>query len=219
MTREYLKKAKLTSPATPRDVHAIVKGILDDIEAGGDEKALEYAASSTSTRATSVLTEAEIEAACAQVPDKLKRDIEFAHANVKRFAEAQKATVADFELEVSRACRRAEGDPGGRSGLLRARRALQPHRLGHHDGHHRQGRGLRHHRGLPPRPGVGIAPAIVYAAKICGADKILAMGGVQGVAAMTFGLFGLPKANISSAPATSSSPRPSACSSAASAST
>jgi sulfopropanediol 3-dehydrogenase len=48
----------------------------------------------------------------------------------------------------------------------------------------------------PPRPGVGIAPAIVYAAHICGADKILAMGGVQGVAAMTFGLFGLPKANI-----------------------
>ena len=43
---------------------------------------------------------------------------------------------------------------------------------------------------------MGIAPAIVYAAHICGADKILAMGGVQGVAAMTFGLFGLPKANI-----------------------
>ena len=43
---------------------------------------------------------------------------------------------------------------------------------------------------------MGIAPAIVFAAKICGADKILAMGGVQGVAAMTFGLFDLPKANI-----------------------
>ena len=43
---------------------------------------------------------------------------------------------------------------------------------------------------------VGVAPAIIYAAHICGADKILAMGGVQGIAAMTFGLFGLPKANI-----------------------
>jgi sulfopropanediol 3-dehydrogenase len=48
----------------------------------------------------------------------------------------------------------------------------------------------------PPRPGVGIAPPIVYAAHVCGADRIMAMGGVQGVAAMTFGLFGLPKANI-----------------------
>jgi sulfopropanediol 3-dehydrogenase len=48
----------------------------------------------------------------------------------------------------------------------------------------------------PPRPDVGVNPAIVYAAHICGADQILAMGGVQGVAAMTFGLFGLPRANI-----------------------
>ena len=48
----------------------------------------------------------------------------------------------------------------------------------------------------PPRPGVGVAPAIVYAAKVCGADNILAMGGVQGIASMTFGLFGLPSANI-----------------------
>jgi sulfopropanediol 3-dehydrogenase len=48
----------------------------------------------------------------------------------------------------------------------------------------------------PPRPGVGINPCHHLCRHICGADKILAMGGVQGVAAMTFGLFGLPKANI-----------------------
>ena len=38
----------------------------------------------------------------------------------------------------------------------------------------------------PRRMGVGIAPAISYAAYICGANKILAMGGVQGVASMTY---------------------------------
>jgi sulfopropanediol 3-dehydrogenase len=48
----------------------------------------------------------------------------------------------------------------------------------------------------PPRPDAGVNPAIIYAAHLCGADKILAMGGVQGVAAMTFGLFDLPKADI-----------------------
>ena len=36
----------------------------------------------------------------------------------------------------------------------------------------------------------------MYADHICGADKIMAMGGVQAIAAMTFGLFDLPKANI-----------------------
>jgi sulfopropanediol 3-dehydrogenase len=48
----------------------------------------------------------------------------------------------------------------------------------------------------PPRPGIGVSPATIYAADLCGADSILAMGGVQAIAAMTFGLFGLPKANI-----------------------
>ena len=48
----------------------------------------------------------------------------------------------------------------------------------------------------PPRPNEGIAPAIIYAAQLCGATRILSMGGVQGVAAMAFGLFCLPEANI-----------------------
>ena len=48
----------------------------------------------------------------------------------------------------------------------------------------------------PPKKDEGINAAIIYAAHLCGADSILAMGGVQGVAAMTFGLFGLPKADI-----------------------
>ena len=115
----------------------------------------------------------------------------------RRFAEAQKARLRTSRSRSCRACRGAEGDPRGCGGLLRARRALQPHRQRHHDRDHGQGGGLQHITACsPPRPGVGVAPAIVYAAHICGADKILAMGGVQGVAAMTFGLFGLPKANI-----------------------
>ncbi|MDG1998758.1 MAG: histidinol dehydrogenase, partial [Amylibacter sp.] len=48
----------------------------------------------------------------------------------------------------------------------------------------------------PPQGEDGVAPAIIYAADLCGANKILSMGGVQGVAAMTFGLFDLPEADI-----------------------
>jgi sulfopropanediol 3-dehydrogenase len=96
MTREYLKKAKLTSASDASDVHAIVKGILDDIEAGGDAKALEYAAQVRQVRGQHGPYRGRDRGRLAQVPDKLKRDIEFAHANVKRFAEAQKATVARF---------------------------------------------------------------------------------------------------------------------------
>ena len=39
----------------------------------------------------------------------------------------------------------------------------------------------------PPRSRVGIHPAIVYTAHICGADHIVALGGVQGIAAMALG--------------------------------
>ena len=41
MPREYLKKAHLTATSDASNVNDIVQGILDDIEAGGDEKALE----------------------------------------------------------------------------------------------------------------------------------------------------------------------------------
>ena len=52
MTREYLKRATLTAKSGASDVHETVVSILNDIEAGGDAKALEYAAKSTSTMAT-----------------------------------------------------------------------------------------------------------------------------------------------------------------------
>jgi len=41
----------------------------------------------------------------------------------------------------------------------------------------------------PPNRERGIHPAVLYALDLCGADTILALGGVQGVAALAFGLF------------------------------
>jgi sulfopropanediol 3-dehydrogenase len=198
MTREYLKKASLTATSDASEVHDIVKNILDDIEAGGDDKAMEYAAKFDRYEGSVLLSAEEIEAACALVPEKIKRDIQFAHDNVKRFAETQRATVSDVELEIvpgliaGQKVVPVDGAgcyvPGGRySHIASAVMTVTTAKVA----------GCKNIVACsPPRPEVGIAPAIVYAAHICGADKILAMGGVQGVAAMTFGLFGLPKANI-----------------------
>jgi sulfopropanediol 3-dehydrogenase len=41
----------------------------------------------------------------------------------------------------------------------------------------------------PTHPDRGVHPAIIYAADLAGADTILSLGGVQGIAAMAFGLF------------------------------
>ena len=198
MTREYLKKATLTAQSGASDVHELVQGILNDIEAGGDAKAMEYAAKFDKYEGNVILTEEEIAAAEALVPQKLKEDIQFAHDNVRRFAEAQKATVSNITYEIAPGFIAGQKAipcdaagcyvPGGRySHIASAIMTVTTAKVA----------GCNHIAvASPPRPGIGIAPAIIYAAKICGADTILAMGGVQGVAAMTFGLFGLPKANI-----------------------
>lgn len=198
MTREYLKKAPLTSASDASDVQETVRTILADIEVGGDDKAREYAAKFDKYEGNIVLTPEEIEAAAALVPDKLKVDIQFAHDNVKRFAEAQKSTLSDVELEIVPGFMAGQKAipvevagcyvPGGRySHIASAIMTVTTAKVA----------GCKHITATsPPRPGVGVAPAIVYAAHICGADTIMALGGVQGVAAMSFGLFGLPKANI-----------------------
>ncbi|MEO0382057.1 MAG: histidinol dehydrogenase [Pseudomonadota bacterium] len=194
----YLKKAPLTAESDASDTNKIVQTILDEIEAGGDVKALEYAAKFDKYDGPVLLTEQDIAAASAQVPERLKRDIDFAHANVKRFAEAQRSTLQDVEVEIVPGLIAGQRTipvsaagcyvPGGRySHIASAIMTVTTAKVA----------GCDHIVACsPPRPGVGINPAIVYTAHKCGADKILAMGGVQGVAAMTFGLFGLPKANI-----------------------
>lgn len=195
---EYLKKAPLHSRSDASKTQAIVAEILDAIEEGGDAKALEYAKQFDKYEGEVILSEETIAAAAAQVPEQLRKDIDFAHANVKKFAEGQLATVADFETEVS-------------PGLIAGQKAIPVNAAGCYVPGGRYSHvasaimtvttakvaGCKHIAACsPPRPDVGVNPAIVYAAHRCGADKILAMGGVQGVAAMTFGLFGLPKANI-----------------------
>lgn len=198
MTREYLKKATLTSRSDEGETAEIVSNILSDIEAGREEAALKYAVKFDKYEGNVCLTPEEIEAACALVPQKLKDDILFAHDNVRRFAEVQKGTVADVEYEIN-------------PGLIAGQKAIPVTAAGCYvpAGRYRhiasavmtvttaKVAGCEHITVCSaPQPKVGIYPAIVYAALACGADKIMAIGGVQGIASMAFGLFDQPKANI-----------------------
>ncbi len=198
MSRDYLKKAPRTSTSDSGEVRRTVQGILDDIEARGEAAAMEYAAKFDKYDGNVVMSEGEIAAAADRVPDRVKRDIAFAHDNVRRFAEAQKGTATDMEVEIlpglvagqkAIPCQAAGCYvPGGRySHIASAIMTVTTAKVA----------GCSQIVACsPPKPGEGVAPAIAYAAHLCGADRILAMGGVQGVAAMTFGLFGLAPANI-----------------------
>lgn len=198
MSKIYLKKASLTAQTDASNVHQTVQNILSEIEEGGDQKALEYAAKFDKYEGNILLDQEEIRKAATLVPEKVKKDIIFAHDNVKRFAEAQLSTMQDVELEVVPGLIAGQKSipvntagcyiPGGRySHIASAIMTVTTAKVA----------GCQNIIACsPPRPGAGIAPAIIFAADQCGADTILAMGGVQGVAAMTFGLFGLPNANI-----------------------
>jgi len=198
MTVQYLKKAARAATDDAGAVRATVQTILDEIEAGGDAAARRYAAQFDRYEGNVVLTRDEIDEAAAKVSQKLKDDIRYAHDNVRRFAEAQKATITDMTFEIAPGliagqkaipCQAAGCyAPGGRyAHIASALMTVTTAKVA----------GCGHIAACsPPRPGVGVHPAIIYTADLCGADRILALGGVQGVAAMAFGLFGLPRADI-----------------------
>ncbi len=195
---EYLKKGVESAPSESEDLRRTVQTILDEIERDGDQTALDYARKFDGETGPVLLDRAGIEAASAQVPQRLKDDIAFAHDNIRRFAEAQGATLSDMQMEILPGLTAGQRIipmqsagcyvPGGRyAHIASAIMTVTTAKVA----------GVSHITACsPPRPGTGINPAIVYAADLCGADRILAMGGVQGVAAMAFGLFGLPPADI-----------------------
>ncbi|WP_386680968.1 histidinol dehydrogenase [Loktanella sp. R86503] len=194
----YLKKALRVAETGQDDVHDIVVEMLDAIAAKGEDAARQYARDLDRWTGEIILTPDMRAQAAALVPDRLKTDIQFAHRNIRRFAEAQRGTITDCEVEILPGLIAGQRQipvsaagcyvPGGRySHIASAIMTITTARVA----------GVPHITACsPPRPGVGIPPAIIYAMDLCGADVIMAMGGVQGVAAMAHGLFGLPKADI-----------------------
>lgn len=198
MTVTYLKKADKTASTGEADVQDIVRSILDEIETGGDEAAIAYAKKFDKWDGDIVVPRDVIDAAAEQVSQKLKDDIRFAHDNVRKFAQAQMDTIKDTEVEIIPGLVAGQKQipmaaagcyiPGGRySHIASAVMTVTTAKVA----------GVNHITAVsPPRPGIGINPAILYTLDVCGADTILNLGGVQGIAAMAFGLFGTPKADI-----------------------
>lgn len=201
MTVEYLKKAASIAHAGPESVTSVtsvVSGLLAEIRTGGETKVRELTARFDKWDGDIVVHADEIAAASAKVPDTLKHHIQFAHENVRRFAQVQLASVHECQIELrpgfevgqrlipitSAGCY----VPGGRySHLASAIMTITTAKVA----------GVQNVTAVsPPKQGVGIDPAVLYTMGLCGADHVLNLGGVQGIAAMADGLFGTPKADI-----------------------
>ncbi|MBC7282769.1 histidinol dehydrogenase [Hoeflea sp.] len=198
MSRIYLKKAEKTASTDSGSVRETVQSILDEIESGGEDAARRFAEKFDRYAGNIIVTRDEIAEAASSLPERIKDDIRFAHDNVRKFAEAQKGTLSDVEVEIVPGLIAGQKTipisaagcyvPGGRySHVASAIMTVTTAKVA----------GCKHISVCsPPRPDVGVHPAILYTADICGADRILALGGVQGVAAMAFGLFGVPASGI-----------------------
>ncbi len=198
MAVTYLKQVETRPAVEGKDIRGVVAQMLAKIEEGGEAAVRDYARDLDGWTGNIAVSAAERDAASARVPQDLKDDIRFAHANIRRFAEAQKATMADCEIEIMPGLIAGQKQipvssagcyvPGGRySHIASALMTITTAKVA----------GVPHITACSPtRPGVGIPDAIVFAMDLCGADLILNLGGVQGVAAMARGLFGGAPADI-----------------------
>jgi sulfopropanediol 3-dehydrogenase len=198
MTVQYLKKASKTPATGEDDTRATVAGMLHEIEEGGESRALHYANTLDGWKGDVVVSKEDIAAAAESVPEQIRRDIQFAYKRVKGFAEAQLASMVEFETELSPGLiagqRLIPVDtagcyvPGGRyAHIASAIMSIATAKVA----------GVGNVIACsPPRAGAGVHPAILYAANLAGADTILALGGVQGIAALAFGLFTGHRADI-----------------------
>jgi len=198
MATEYLKKASRT-PATDEDeTRRIVAEMLAEIRSGGEVRARDYGVELDGYSGEILVGRETIEAAARRVPQRLKDDLEFAHHKVAEFARRQRDSVREFETELSPGLWAGQRlipiqtagcyIPGGRyahvasaiMGITTARVAGVTNVIAC----------------SAPHKDTGIHPAILYAMDLCGADYILALGGVQGIGALAFGLFTGSRADI-----------------------
>jgi sulfopropanediol 3-dehydrogenase len=195
---EYLKKAVKTATTGEEDVRERTASMLREIETGGEQVAIRYAKELDRWEGEIAVSEEALNAAEMSVPEQLKADIRLAHDNVRRFAEAQLATIGDMQIEVVPGLLAGQKQipitnagcyvPGGRySHIASAIMTVTTARVA----------GVKNVVACsPPRPGIGIPPAILFTLKLCGADLVLNLGGVQGIAALAFGVFGARPADI-----------------------
>lgn len=191
MSIVYLKKAEKSAATDEDHTRQTVADMLAAIEAGGEETVRDYAAKLDNYTGEILVTEEQIATAASKVPQSVKDDIQFACDRVRRFADQQRAALIDFETELSPGLFAGQKQipvatagcyiPGGRySHVASAIMSVATAKAA----------GVEHIIACsPPKPGEGANPAIIYTAHLCGADTILNIGGVQGIAAMAFGLF------------------------------
>jgi sulfopropanediol 3-dehydrogenase len=191
MAIHYLKRSKPEAERVEDDakVRATVEQVLKDIEIRGDDAVRELSKKFDGYAPTSFrLSASEIEAAMQKVSTRDMEDIKFAQTQIRRFAQEQRASMRDIEVETMPGVILGHKNipvqsvgcyvPGGKfpmvasahMSVLTAAVAGVPRIIA----------------SAPPVNGEP-HPAIVAAMQMAGAHEIYVLGGIQAVGAMALG--------------------------------
>ncbi|KRE08513.1 histidinol dehydrogenase [Bosea sp. Root670] len=166
-----------------------VEDLLEQVETGGDQAVRALANRLDGLdRPSYRLSDSEIQACVDSLTTRQREDIEFAQAQVRNFAQAQRAAFRDIEVETLPGVVLGHRNipianvgcyvPGGKYPLLAsAHMSVVTAKVAGCE---------RIITCAPPFKGE-IAPLIVAAQHLGGADEIYCLGGVQAIAAMAFG--------------------------------
>jgi sulfopropanediol 3-dehydrogenase len=181
-----------------RKVRQTVETILDDIAARGDLAVRELSAKFDKWEPASFrLSSSEINGLIATLPAQVIEDIKFAQAQIRRFAEAQKAALRDIEVETLPGIRLGHKNipvasvgcyvPGGRYPMVAsAHMSVLTAKVA----------GVKRVAACTP-PLNGVPPAATVAAMhLAGADEIYLLGGIQAVAMMALGTGSVPAVDM-----------------------
>src|SRR5262245_6191435 len=187
----HLKTARSASERADADakVRATVEGILAEVEGQGDAAVRRYSERFDGWSPASFrLSDAEIEAALSKVSKSDLDDIRFAQAQVRSFAEKQRACITDLEVETL-------------PGVILGHKNVPVERVGCYVPGGKYPMVASAHMSIVTAKVAGVPsvvaaappfhngphPAIVAAMHLGGADEILVLGGVQAVATMALG--------------------------------
>ncbi|KAN0090111.1 histidinol dehydrogenase [Hyaloscypha variabilis] len=202
---QYLKKStgsSAGSASAQETVTATVKSVISDIRTNGDTAVRKYSEKFDKWSPPSFkLSQSEIDEIISSVPEQTIQDIKEVQGNVRAFAQAQRDSLKDFEIEIRPGVHLGQKNipinavgayiPGGRYPLLAsAHMTIVTAKVA----------GVPHVIACTPPIGGQIPAATVAAMHFAGADSIYILGGVQAVAAMAVGTPTIPKVDFIAGP-------------------
>lgn len=179
--------------ASYEELETLVSQVFLQVQKEGDKAVAAYTQQFDKISLNStVVTENEIFQAISRVCDKLKESIQLAKANIEAFHKAQQTPTVKVETQVGVNCWQEKRPiqkvglyiPGGSAPLFSTILMLAiPAQIA----------GCEEIVMCSPPDKAGNLPDVVlYTAQLCGVTKIFKVGGIQAIAAMTFGTETIP---------------------------